>query len=389
MIKIIKNVKVYTPQYIGIKDVLLLFDKIGDISDELIFQYNSSDKIEFIDGNGKLLVPGFIDNHVHIIGGGGESGFSSRIPEINLTEITAAGITTVIGCLGTDGITRNMSSLIAKACSLEEEGITTFIYSGSYHLPIVTLVGDIMKDIVYVQKVIGAGEIAISDNRSSEPNIDELKKLAADTRVASLLANKAGIINLHLGDGKTTIKMLSDIANSTEIPYSQFLPTHINRNPYLLKDGIEYAKAGGYIDLTTSIPSNSEQGELSASAALKKCLEANIPIERITFSSDAQSSNGECANDPASEIGKISSLYEEIKASVLNENIPLEEALKVITINPSKTFKLKNKGEIKNSYDADLVLLDENTLDIDTVIAKGQVMVANKQIKVYGTFQKK
>lgn len=392
MIKIVKNIKVYSPEFIGVKDVLIVGDKIGEISDSISFGNNSSVEFEIIDGTGKILVPGFIDNHVHILGGGGEGGFKTRTPEINLTDITVSGITTVIGCLGTDGITRNMASLLAKAYSLEEEGVSTYIYSGSYRLPVTTLTGDIMKDIIFIPKVIGAGEVAISDHRSSEPTIEDLEKLAADTRVAGILSSKSGVINMHIGNGKSTLKMLIDIVTTTEIPYSQFLPTHINRNQYLLKDGIDYAKAGGYIDFTTSTPANlREEGELSASKSLKRCIEEKVPMDRITFSSDGQGSLpifNERNEFVGLGVGRVYSLYEEFKFSVLNENIPLEQALRVITINPAQIFKLKNKGEIKKSFDADMVLLDETTLDIDTVVAKGQIMVQDKKVKVYGTFQK-
>ena len=74
------------------------------------------------------------------IGGGGEGGFSTRTPEATLSDLTTAGVTTVVGTLGTDGIARDMNALLAKARGLEEEGITTYIYTGSYRLPLRTAV---------------------------------------------------------------------------------------------------------------------------------------------------------------------------------------------------------------------------------------------------------
>lgn len=392
MIKVIKNIKVYAPEYLGVKDVLILEGKIGAIEDTINIDINAEVHVEIIDGSDKILSPGFIDSHVHILGGGGEGGFKTRTPEIILTDITTGGVTTVVGCLGTDGVSRNMISLLSKAKGLEEEGISTYIYAGSYRIPVTTITGDVMKDIMCIDKVIGVGEIAISDHRSSQPELADFKKLVADARVAGILAGKAGIVNVHLGDGKRMIEMILDIVNNTEIPYSQFIPTHMNRNPYLFKEAIRYGKAGGFIDFTTSSdPMFWEEGEVKASKALKTCLDAGVPVTQITFSSDGQGSLP-MFNDRKEyvglRVGKVVTLFEEVRDAILKENIKVEDALRVITSNPAAALKLKNKGRISKGMDADLVILDAETLEIITVIAKGVVMIENKEIKVYGTFER-
>lgn len=392
MIKIIKNAKVYTPEAIGIKDVVIAGDKICSVGSNLSIGKNNAIDVEIIDGTGMILTPGFIDSHVHIIGGGGEGGFKTRTPEIQLTDITTGGVTTVVGCLGTDGIARSMISLLAKARSLEEEGITAFIYSGSYRIPVTTITGDVAKDLITIDKVIGVGEIAISDHRSSQPTIEEMKKLAADARVSGILSGKAGVINVHVGGGKRMIDMLMDIVETTEIPYTQFIPTHMNRNMRLCEEAIKYAKLGGNIDFTTSSdPLFWKEGEVKASEAIKKSLESGVPEDKITLSSDGQGSLpmfNEKKEYIGLRVGKVTSLLDEIRDAVMIENISLDKALKTVTSNPAYVLKLKSKGIIKPGYDADLVLLREDDLSIDTVIAKGQVMIAQKEIKVYGVFEK-
>lgn len=49
-------------------------------------------------------MPGFIDGHIRITGDGGESGFTSKTPQIALSKLTTSGITTVVSFLGTVGI---------------------------------------------------------------------------------------------------------------------------------------------------------------------------------------------------------------------------------------------------------------------------------------------
>ncbi|GAM11964.1 beta-aspartyl-peptidase [Mesobacillus selenatarsenatis] len=389
MLTLIKNGDIYAPDYLGKKDILLVDRKIGFIQDEIELPENFVE-IKVIDATGKKVVPGFIDSHVHLIGGGGEGGFRTRTPEIQLTQATTAGITTLVGVLGTDGTTRTMPSLIAKARALEEEGITTYVQTGSYQVPVKTLTGKIEDDIILIDKIIGAGEIAIADHRSSQPTPEELAKIASAARIGGMLSGKSGIVNVHVGDSPDHLKVIEQVVENTDIPIRQFYPTHINRNPHLFEAGIEYAKKGGWVDFTTSsIPKFLEEGEVKCSVALKRMLEAGVDIGQITFTSDGQASlpdfdkNGELIG---LQIGQVSSLYEAVKDAVLNEGIPLETAIRVITANPAAILKLKQKGRIENGHDADIVLLDDN-FDIDTVIAMGKVMVENRVPLVRGTFE--
>ena len=394
MITIIKNANVYKPEHIGIKDVLLIGDKIAAIDEHIVIDVNGAVQVLEINAKGKFLVPGFIDSHVHILGGGGEGGFSTRTPEASLTSLTTSGVTTVVGCLGTDAVARDVSSLLAKARGLDEEGITTYIYTGSYRFPLMTITGEIMKDIMVVDKTIGIGEVAISDHRSSQPTFDEFIRAVADARVGGMLSGKAGIVNIHLGDGQRKIDFLKRAVAETEIPITQFLPTHINRSPELFEECVSYAKDGGYIDFTGSEDPDfweETDGEVRFSKGLKRLLEEGIDQDNFTLSSDGQGSMpifNEKKEYIGIGIGKSTSLTIAIKECIFRESIPLEIALRAVTCNPAKILKFKNKGKIEASMDADICLLDEN-LDIDTVIAKGKIMVQDKKPIVYGLFEGK
>ena len=241
MITVIKNIHVYAPEDLGIKDVVITSNKIEGIYDNVEIP-NNFVAIEIIDGKGKLLYPGFIDNHVHILGGGGEGGFKTRTPEMQLSTLIEAGVTTVVGCIGTDGVCRNMRSLIAKAKGLEEEGITTYCYTGSYEIPVKTITDSIKGDMMMVDKVIGVGEVALSDHRSSQATFQDFVNTVASARVGGLLSGKAGIVNVHLGNGARKLEYLSKLIDETEIPPTQVLPTHINRSDKLFYEGELYAK---------------------------------------------------------------------------------------------------------------------------------------------------
>ena len=388
MFTVIRNAEIYAPDNIGKKDMLIAFNKIAMIEDEI--KLPNSMPHEVIDAKGKIIFPGFIDSHVHITGGGGEGSYRTRTPELTLSKATSAGVTTIVGVIGTDGTTRTMPDLIAKARGLEEEGITCYVHTGSYQVPVKTLTGKIEDDIILIDRVIGAGEIAISDHRSSQPTVEEMAKIASAARIGGMLSGKAGIVNIHLGDSPSKLSLLEQVVETTDIPIKTFHPTHINRTEELFKAGIEYAKKGGNIDFTTStIPQFLEEGEVKCSTGLKRALEAGVPIERITFTSDGQASlpafnaSGEFEG---LQIGSVASLYKEVRDAIVEDGVPISDAVKVITKNPASLLKLSYKGEIAVEKDADLVIVDSD-FQIDTVFARGQKMVEGQECLVKGTFE--
>lgn len=390
MLTLIQKATVYAPEYQGIKDLLIGSSRILKIADEIpaVDDYD----VQVLDGTGKILFPGLIDCHVHILGGGGEGGYHSRTPEIMLTDITLGGITTVVGCLGTDGTTRTMTSLLAKARGLEEEGISTYIYTGSYQVPVRTLTGSIEDDLILIDKVVGCGEIAISDHRSSQPTREDFAKIVGSARVGGILSGKAGLTNIHMGDGNRMLSYLRHVIEETEIPPSNMLPTHINRSNRLLQDGIDYAKTlGGYVDLTTSSdPNHLDEDEVKAATALRLMLEQGVPAGQITFSSDGQGSipiydkNGEMLG---LGVGKTTSLYREVRDAILIEGVDITRALMPVTTTPANLLKLGQKGRIMPDCDADLVLVDKDTLQVHTVLAKGELMVLDGKAVKKGTFE--
>lgn len=390
MLMLIKNGEVFAPEYLGKKDLLITNNKIGYIEDEIPIPEDFVD-IKVIDAAGMYVVPGFIDSHVHIMGGGGEGSYRTRTPELQLTDATLAGITTMVGVIGTDGTTRTMPSLIAKARALEEEGITCYVHTGSYQVPVKTLTGKIEDDLILIDKIIGVGEIAIADHRSSQPTYEEMAKIASAARIGGMLSGKAGVVNVHVGDSFDHLKVIEEVVDKTDIPIRQFYPTHINRNPHLFEKGMEYAKKGGYVDFTTSsIPKFLDEGEVKCSLGLRKMLDYGVNISQITFTSDGQASLPDFNKDGdliGLKIGKLSSLYKEVKDAIQQEGIAISTALRVITQNPAAILKLHQKGKVEAGMDADLVLLNKADLSIQSVIAMGKIMVENGSPIVKGTFE--
>lgn len=390
-ILLIKGASVFAPAALGTKDVLIAGNRIAAIGDNLALN-NSNLPVTVIDGSGKYLVPGFVDSLVHYIGGGGEGGFATRTPEMQLTDATLAGVTTAIGVLGTDATTRTLTNLLAKAHALESEGISTYCHTGSYEIPCRTLTGNITDDLILIDKIIGVGEIAISDHRSSQPTITELRKVAAAARVGGMLAGKGGIVSVHVGSGESLLQPLFDAVNGSELTLKQFYPTHINRNEALFNAGLEFARAGGVIDFTTSTTDyDLKHGEVAAAEALKRALEAGIPAMQLTMSSDGNASlpvYSKAGELLGLEVGQVKSLLQALQTAVLQLKVNLSDALTSITAAPAQVLGLKQKGQLAVSKDADMLLLNSQDLTLDTVIAKGRCLVSAGKPLVYGTFEK-
>lgn len=374
MLTLFKNANVYSPENIGVKDILTGGKSILAIAEKI--NVPEGLEVNIVDCSGLNLVPGIIDSHVHITGGGGEGGPATRMPELEISMMIDGGVTTVIGCLGTDGITRTVDSVLMKVKSIRAKGMSAWMYTGAYQVPPPTITGDIARDIALIEEVIGVGEVAISDHRSSVPTIAELAKLTGHARVAGMIGGKAGILNMHMGDARDPFRPLHDIVAGSELKYKQFIPTHCNRNDYIFEDSKEYGKLG-YVDITTSSYPYYMDEEIKPSKALKQLLESSVPIEHITFTSDA------CGSlpgfDPVTgklvkiEMGYPDSVLREIKEAVLEDGLPLETAIKVATSNPATILKLPGKGFIKEGFDADILLLDE-AFNIRHLMANGVIV---------------
>ncbi|MBA6417451.1 MULTISPECIES: beta-aspartyl-peptidase [unclassified Colwellia] len=389
MLQLLCNVNIYAPTPLGIKDVLIAGNKIAAIYDHGQGQIDIPKQwhVNIINFEGATLTPGFIDSHAHITGGGGEAGFATQVPPVGLTEFTHAGVTTVVGLLGTDDTTRSTENLLSRVYGLREEGMSAYCWTGGYHYPLTTITGSAKSDIVFLEPVIGIGEFAISDHRSSQPTFEEVIRLASETHVAGLITGKAGIIHFHLGDGEKRLALIEQAIRDTELPARVFNPTHVNRNKALFEDSCKLLTQGCHIDLT-AFPAGTAQPGWEASDAIEMAIERQLPLEQITLSSDG----GGCLPcfDPQGELvhmdfGRASTLGETL-VETLHKGLPLEQVLPMLTSNVANILRFKNKGQIAVGFDADLLIMNEK-YEITDVMAQGVWHKQNNQTIIKGTFE--
>src|SRR3954466_8807846 len=205
---LVENADVFAPEPLGRQAILIASGRDEAIGADGSALARAGVEIETSDGTGCIAMPGLIDPHAHLIGGSGEKGFASQTPEISASELFRAGITTVVGTLGADTTTRTMPALLAKVKALRGEGLSAFAWTGGYDAR--TLMSTIRDDIVLVDEIVGAGELAIADVRGRQYSAAELARLAADCYVAGTLTGKAGLLHLHTGDGDERLRVVRD-----------------------------------------------------------------------------------------------------------------------------------------------------------------------------------
>jgi len=386
MFELIKNALIYAPEAKGVGHILTAAGKIVYIGTELPV-LGDAIELKVLDVDGACVIPGLIDGHAHITGGGGESGPASRVPAVLLSAFTRAGVTSVVGVLGTDDLTRNTETLVTQAYALREEGLSAWCHTGGYHIPLTTLTGSARSDIVFLDPVIGIGELAISDHRSSQPTLDELLRIASEAHVAGLMTGKAGIVHLHLGDGSRKLTLLHEALKQSEIPARVFNPTHVNRNMPLFEDALTLTRYGCHIDLT-AFPEGDMPHALPAAQAFLQYRDGGYPPKLLSISSDG----GGCLPnfDQQGElthmgIGSSQTLVDTLK-QLIDQEIPLEDILPSMTSNPADLLKLRLKGRLEVGMDADIVVLNAQH-EVQHLMARGNWHVQNKRVLRFGTYE--
>lgn len=340
-----------------------------------------------LDLGGRRVIPGLIDGHVHLTGGGGEAGPHTRVPPVALSRLTAGGVTTAVGVLGTDDVIRTTAELVTVARGIIQEGLSAYCLTGGYHVPPVTATGSVRGDLVLIDLILGVGELAVSDHRSSQPTIDELLRIAADAHVGGLMSGKAGILHIHMGDGPRGLEPVRDAIDRSELPPGVFNPTHVNRRKALFDEAMALSERGCTIDIT-AFPAGDDDDAWTAGHALVRYLDAGLSPERVTVSSDG----GGClpvfdgqGRVASMDVGKPAAMAATLRA-LLGEGQKLERVLPAFTANPARLLRLARKGRLTPGADADLVVLDGQGAITD-VMARGKWHVRDGSPVTVGTFE--
>lgn len=359
---LIKDGSVYTPTGIQKLSLLLMGEKIVKVGDvDFRALERAGLEAEIIDAAGCWVLPGLIDPHSHLIGAGGENGFASRLPEIPLEDMFQSGITTVVGLLGTDTVSRDPKCLYAKVQQLNREGMTAYMYTNGFELPGRTIMDSVIDDLVMIDPVIGTGEIAISDPRWLDPKPFDLAHIISQTKLGGQMAGKAGITHFHVGPTAGRLDLLNTILDDYEIDPEYIYATHVTRTPELLKDAVQLVARGAYVDMDTV--------EENIAESMWAYLKQGGDPARLTVSSDAHTPGG-----------TPQKFFSEFISCLQDDHLSMEQVLPCFTSNTADVLKLQHKGRLQPNADADVLILSEKTYEMNHLFAQGRHVVKDGRL---------
>lgn len=379
MALIIRNAHVYAPADLGQQDVLMAGGRILAVGKDLSVVMPD---LETIDAAGKIMTPGFFDQHIHVNGGGGEGGFASRCPELNLSELVEVGTTSIVGVCGTDFISRSVENLLAKVRALSIEGVSAWMYTSNYRFPCTAMSKSVADDIFLVPECLGV-KIALGDHRSSFPRPDEVLHLLADIRLSGMITGKGGVLHVHMGDIPGIFEMFMKFQEGG-FPIQHIRPTHCSRKRDIYEGSLAFAKKGGFIDFTAGTSCNGTVAD-----DILEAIDSGVDPTHITMSTDGHGSMPRF-NDKGEMVGLatggVGGLLDTIRELVEKRGMPLEQAITFDTTNVANALGLKDQARIEKNACANACLFNDS-FELTEVISKGRVMMRAGEVVVKGTFE--
>jgi beta-aspartyl-dipeptidase (metallo-type) len=383
---LIRGGHVYDPEDRGIADLLLIEDRVAMVGPVLAAPAGIGDG-QVVEAKDRIMLPGLIDGHIHVMGASGPGGPTTRTTDLQIERIVAVGVTTVISPLGADSLSRTIPALLGRAAALDAEGITALCYTGGWTNPVPTLTGDPQADVAYLDRVVGV-KVAISEPMAPAYSLEELCRLAHAAWMGGRLAGKGAVLHTHIGDQPEGLAPLLEVHRRTGIPLDRLVATHVNRNPKLWPQGMEFARAGGSIDLTgMQRPETGHTHSIVPATAIAEALASGVPPARITLSTDCGG-----AYRRMDGTGRGTQQYMAAPDSLLQTmreltalNLSWGEAGRFCSAHVADLLGLARKGYLRPGRDADVLILTPSG-EVDRVYARGRLLVDRGTPLVRGPF---
>lgn len=382
---VLRRAHVLAPEDLGVRDVLVAGERVVALGPALDLGGLPAREI---DAEGHTVVPGLVDGHLHVVGGGGNEGYGSRIPELWTGELAAAGITTVVAPPGLDMITKTVDAILAKSYALESDGITAYVMIGGFQRPFKTFTGSILRDIFTIEKILGV-KIALGETRASRFEDRELIELAAQLQWLAGATGKACLLHAHLGEANDPAAQLVHTMRHSGVPAHRFQATHCNYTPETMDAAVQVAALGGFVDFNPILtPEFGHPRAVPVAEAIQRSLDAGVDESRITMTTDGNASVPMALPDGSRGAYEksLTWLWDAV-VELVRTGMSLPQALTFVTVNPARALGLAaRKGSIHLGADADLLVVRPD-LTIRHVFARGRQLVTDGRPTVLSMYE--
>lgn len=353
-------------------------DKIADVYSEQRFQQKKfSPKVKIINVNGAYIAPGFIDTHIHGIGGFSADDADSK-SILKMSDILASyGVTSFIPTIGATPEKQLMPKIkaVLKAMGREKGAHILGIHLEGPFLSPERIGGQEQEgispvDLAYMERIYKTAKGKII-NMTVAPELKGMRDLA-------LYCIEKGII-LQAGHTNATYDqmiegMQANIMHVTHM-FNAMRPLH-HREPGTVGAALTHPEISCEIigdgvhvnpNLIQLLMKSKPLSQLVLITDSLKYAKAEIPA-------DADFYFEQCFKRKADNviIGSGITMLDGFK-NLVSYGIPPEKAIRMASVNPAKIMQQPHKGLIIPGYDADLVVFNQD-FDIIHTIIDGQFL---------------
>lgn len=353
-------------------------DKIADVYSEQRFQQKKfSPKVKIINVNGAYIAPGFIDTHIHGIGGFSADDADSK-SILKMSDILASyGVTSFIPTIGATPEKQLMPKIkaVLKAMGREKGAHILGIHLEGPFLSPERIGGQEQEgispvDLAYMERIYKTAKGKII-NMTVAPELKGMRDLA-------LYCIEKGII-LQAGHTNATYDqmiegMQANIMHVTHM-FNAMRPLH-HREPGTVGAALTHPEISCEIigdgvhvnpNLIQLLMKSKPLSQLVLITDSLKYAKAEIPAN-ADFYFD------QCFKRKADNviIGSGITMLDGFK-NLVSYGIPPEKAIRMASVNPAKIMQQPHKGLIIPGYDADLVVFNQD-FDIIHTIIDGQFL---------------
>lgn len=374
---LIKNCKIIFHDRIETGSVLIEKNKIKEINPTAPID------TDIIDAKGLYLSPGFIDVHIH--GAGGSDTMDGTKESINTIAktIAAFGTTSFLPTTMTCSINDIKKAIEAvaeaKAAGTDGANVLGVHLEGPFISP--SMIGAQNPNFIQTPSVDTFKEM-VGEHLDSITSITIAPEVEGAKELIEYLSH-LGIV-ISIGHSKATYKQALEgiklgIGHSTHL-YNAMTPLH-HREPGIvgaifdtdittetISDGIHIS----YPSLRVAYKQKGTDKVLLVTDAMMAC---GMPEGKYALGGqDVYVKDGAARLKEGNLAGSILTLDKAIRNVYKNSNYELYNVVKMATYNGAKHCKVADKkGLIKEGYDADLVLFDDD-INIEKVIIGGKII---------------